>query len=111
MPLCGKVLESWRTAFNNGLKIFHKNLNFFQKVRKSLESDDYSMSLVLFHISPKLNLGWYKFQKMGWIGNTEMYLIWEKFGITGMSSELILIAGSMFKAYYGEMVKSIIELK
>ena len=43
------------------------------------------------------------------IDNTEMYLIWEKFGITGMSSELILIAGSMFKAYYGEMVKSIIE--
>ena len=31
---------------------------------------------------------------MGGIGSTEMYLIWDKFGITAMSSGLILITGS-----------------
>ena len=34
---------------------------------------------------------------MGQIGNTEMYLIWEKFGITVMSSGLIDITGSSLK--------------
>ena len=43
---------------------------------------------------PKLNLGRYEFQKMGRIGSTEMYLIWDKFGITKMCSGLIDITGS-----------------
>ena len=30
---------------------------------------------------------------MGWIGSTEMYLIWDKFGITEMCSGLIDITG------------------
>ena len=45
-------------------------------------------------VCPKLNLGRYKFQKMGRIGSREMYLIWAKFGITVMFSGLILITGS-----------------
>ena len=52
--------------------------------------------LELFQNSPELNLGRHKFQKMGGIGSTEMYLIWEKFGIAVMLSGLILIAGFMF---------------
>ena len=47
--------------------------------------------------SPKLNLGWYEFQKMGRIGSTEMYLIWANFGITEMCSGLIDITGSRIK--------------
>ena len=31
---------------------------------------------------------------MSWIGSTEMYLIWEVFGIMVMSSGLIIITGS-----------------
>ena len=53
-------------------------------------------TLPLFQILPKLNLGRYKIQKMGQIGSTEMYLIWEVFGITLMSSGLIIITGSSF---------------
>ena len=42
----------------------------------------------LFQISPKLNLGRYKLQKMGRIGRKEIYLTWAKFGITGICSGL-----------------------
>ena len=50
--------------------------------------------LVQFQIFPKSNLGQHKFQKIGRIGSTEMYLIWEVFGIMVMSSGLIIITGS-----------------
>ena len=39
-------------------------------------------------------MGQYKFQKMGRIGSTEMYLIWEVFGIMVMFSGHIIITGS-----------------
>lgn len=40
---------------------------------------------------PKLNLGRYEFQKMGLIGSTEIYSIWEWFGPTIISAGLIII--------------------
>ena len=51
----------------------------------------------LLQIWPKLNLGRYKLQKMGWMGSKEIYLIWAKFGITEICSGLIDITGSRFK--------------
>ena len=42
----------------------------------------------------KVNLGRYEFQKMGRIGSTEMYLIWEWFGPTINSGGLTIITGS-----------------
>ena len=44
---------------------------------------------------PQFRFGQYEFQKMGQIGSTEMYLILAKFGITVMSSGLILTTGSV----------------
>ena len=44
----------------------------------------------------QIKFGRYEFQKMGRIGSTEMYLIWEQFGPAVISARLIIITGSSF---------------
>ena len=47
---------------------------------------DFKQNTFGIQILPKLNFGRYKYQKISQIGSTEMYLIWEVFRITVMSS-------------------------